>query len=93
MSNPSNPCQHEDFNASVTCNRIVEDGLLVMVDLKIVCSQCGTPVVFLGLPRGVDMKGATMNTDGTEARLATVMKGDAAPELPLGFHQRKQDPQ
>ncbi len=85
-----NSCQHVFFNASVEVNRL-EDTKQFSADVKIWCRVCGIQMVFLGLPRGLDLTGASTNTDGTEARLAIHLKGETEPEISLGFEQRKVD--
>jgi hypothetical protein len=65
----SSDCIHPDFHATVTVNRIEDSGQF-LAELKIHCLQCGLPFQFLGLPLGLDMRGAMMSIDGREARLA-----------------------
>ena len=83
-------CPHERFDAGVTVNRL-DDSQQYNADVWIRCQQCGVSMVFLGLPRGVDLKGAATNIDGTEARLAIHPLGETAPDLPGGFQIRKGD--
>ena len=81
-------CKHEGFACNVEINRLEDTGRF-MADLKIECDQCGVEMVFLGLPRGIDMNGAATNTFGTEARLAIHPRGETVPEMALGFQQRE----
>ena len=81
-------CKHEGFSCDVAVNRLEDCGRF-MADLSIKCDQCGIEMVFLGLPRGVDLKGAATNTSGTEARLAIHPQGETVPEMALGFQQRE----
>jgi hypothetical protein len=83
-------CKHEDFEARVDINRLEDTGRF-MADVKIQCAACGVPMVFLGLPRGLDINGASMNTDGTEGRFAIAPKGETVPETSLGFEMRKNE--
>lgn len=62
-------CDHKDFKASVTVNRLEDVGGFV-ADVRINCAECNEPFAFLGLPRGVDLLGATTSYDGLEANLA-----------------------
>lgn len=62
-------CQHHSFAADVTVNRLEDTGRFA-ADVRIQCVECGTPFRFLGLPIGLDLTGATVSSDGTEARLA-----------------------
>jgi len=61
-------CEHTDFIASVTVNRL-EDVKCFAADVHIQCSACGTPFRFLGLPGGLHPEYPTISVDGTEARL------------------------
>ena len=65
----SEPCPHENFQATVTVNRLEDTGGFA-ADITIVCIACQIPFRFLGLPGGLDLAGATTSVDGTEARLA-----------------------
>ena len=62
------PCKHEDFSASVDVNRLEDTGRF-SADVRINCANCGIAMRFLGLPVGLDINGAAVNLDGTEARL------------------------
>ena len=85
-------CKHEQFQASVNVNRLVDTGRF-MADVKIVCVVCGTPFRFLGLPCGVDPDGAAVSADGTEGRfaigtpetVANIIDGNC----PVGFTVRR----
>ena len=73
-------CEHNDFFATVNVGRIQrgEGGPVYRysADVRIVCTQCGVPMRFIGLPAGVDLNGAAVSIDGTEARLAIAPKGE-----------------
>jgi hypothetical protein len=85
-------CKHEDFNASVKVFRLTDSGRF-SADITIRCAQCDMPFRFLGLPAGVDLNGAAVSADGTEARLAigtpetvaNIIDGDC----PVGFTVRR----
>lgn len=62
-------CNHEQFDATVTVNRLEDSGRFV-ADVRVKCVQCGEPFRFLGLPTGLDLNGAAVSVDGQEARLA-----------------------
>lgn len=81
-------CRHENFEADVAVNRLEDTGRFI-ADVRIKCAQCGTPMVFLGLPRGVDMGSPATDTNGTELRAPIHPLGETVPELSLGFQQRK----
>ncbi len=68
-------CLHRKFDANVHIARLEDCGRFA-ADIKIVCRECGVSMVFLGLPRGLDMNGAATNTDGTELRAAIHPKGE-----------------
>lgn len=84
-------CTHPDFAASVTVNRLEDAGRFI-ADVKIQCSACGAAFRFLGLPSGIDLNGASVNVDGTEARLAIAPPGQVASLVdgaPQGFTVRR----
>ncbi len=62
-------CEHKEFEASVTVNRL-EDSKRFMADVCIACRDCKKPFRFLGLPAGINLDGATVSIEATEARLA-----------------------
>ena len=51
----------------------------MMLDVTLVCQECGAPFVFLGLPVGLSMSGATVSVDGTELRIAVAPPGSPGP--------------
>jgi len=74
------PCAHPDFAAEVTVNRLEDTGRF-NADVRITCAACGVPFRFIGLPAGVDLNGAAVSVDGTEARLAVAPKGEVITPL------------
>lgn len=62
-------CKHQDFRANVTVNRLEDSGLF-NADIRIDCANCGEPFKFVGLPAGVNLRGAMVSPDIVEARLA-----------------------
>jgi hypothetical protein len=74
------PCKHENFDCFCNVARIEDIGRF-SVDVTVKCMDCGTPFKFLGLPLGLDLNGACVNFDGTEARLAIAPKGEAIPPI------------
>ena len=87
-------CQHEEFISTVTVNRLDDIGRF-SADVNIKCNQCGLPFRFIGLPAGVDLNGAAVNGDATEARLAIAPKGEVIPPIeggqPVGFSVRRKE--
>lgn len=90
------PCEHEDFEANVNVARLENkegSGMRFQADVTIKCTQCGLPFRFIGLPAGIDLEGACVSIDGTEARMAIAPKGEV--RVPLndtecrGFTVRK----
>lgn len=61
-------CEHKDFEAKVTVNRIEDKGQFA-ADVLITCLACKKPFRFLGLPGGVSLERPTVSIDATEARL------------------------
>lgn len=87
-------CKHENFAARVNVNRLEDSGRF-SADVTIQCIQCGEPFRFLGLPTGLDLNGAAVSADGTEARLAIGTAETVANILdgncPVGFTVRRSD--
>lgn len=85
-------CKHENFDALVRVNRLSDSGRF-NADVTIKCAACGEPFRFLGLPAGLDLNGASVSADGTEARLAIGTKETVANIIdgncPVGFTVRK----
>lgn len=85
-------CKHENFDASVAVNRLEDCGRLT-ADVRIKCRDCGVPMRFIGLPAGVDLNGAAVSIEATEARLAIAPQDEVIPKLeggkPSGFSVRK----
>lgn len=86
-------CEHREFDAFVEVNRIEDVGRF-SADLRIRCRECGIPFRFIGLPAGVDLNGAAVSVDATEARLAIAPKDEVVPALeggkPSGFSVRRE---
>lgn len=61
-------CEHTEFEASVTVNRL-EDVKRFAADVRIKCRECGKPFQFIGLPGGLAPDRPTVSVDWTEARL------------------------
>lgn len=85
-------CKHENFTANVAVNRLEDIGRFA-ADVRIECVDCGVPMRFIGLPCGVDLNGAAVNSDATEARLAIAPKEEVIPPIeggkPVGFSVRR----
>ena len=85
-------CQHLNFEAFVNVNRLFASGRF-SADVRINCAECGEPFRFLGFPCGVDLNGAAVSADGTEARLAIGTAETVAKIIdgncPVGFTIRK----
>ena len=62
-------CKHLEFVAFVEVNRLEDSGRFA-AEVRIECKDCKIPFVFRGLPPGLNLDGAAMSIDGTEARLA-----------------------
>lgn len=85
-------CLHEKFRAEVNVNRLSDIGRF-SADVKIRCEQCGSVFRFIGLPCGIDLNGAAVNPDATEARLAIAPLGEVVPAIegPQGFSARRSE--
>jgi hypothetical protein len=75
-------CKHEHFDARVMVNRLEDSGQF-MADVTICCARCGVPFCFRGLKAGLDLSGAAVSPDGTEARLAIHPKNEPIPSNPF----------
>ncbi len=60
-----------------------EDSGRFLLGVRVHCQDCGKPFVFLGLPAGVNLEGAAVSVDGTEARLAIAPEGTVPTALDL----------
>ena len=78
------PCKHESFSSQVAVHRL-EDTSQFLAEIKIECAQCHLPFQFLGLAPGLDLRGAAMDLDGLEARLAIVPQGEELSPLDEGL--------
>lgn len=85
-------CDHENFDVDVRVNRLTDSGRLG-ADITIHCAVCGEPFRFLGLPCGLNLNGASVSADGTEARLAIGTAETVANIIdgvcPVGFTVRR----
>lgn len=73
-------CEHESFSAHVEVNRLQDIGRYA-ADVRIGCAQCGVAMVFLGVPRGLDLDGTSVSFDGTELRLGIAPQGESSPPI------------
>lgn len=67
-------CKHMNFEASVEVARIEDKGRF-MAEVRIKCTDCGTPMQFMGLKPGFDLNGATVSLDGLEANIGIHPQG------------------
>jgi len=67
-------CVHLNFQADVSVGRLTdgEGGPVTsyMCSVRVHCAECGRPFEFVGLPLGLNLRGATSNMDASEANLA-----------------------
>lgn len=85
-------CKHETFSAAVNVNRLEDVGRF-SADVRVWCNDCKKPFRFIGLPTGVDLNGAAVSVDGTEACLAIAPEGEVISMLEgktTGFTIRKE---
>ncbi len=83
-------CKHEDFSVTANVTRLTEgddDGPVngFIMDLRCSCTQCGINFKFVGLPKGMDLKGAAMSFDCEEAHLAISPDGFPSTSKVSGF--------
>lgn len=67
-----------NFAAEVDVARLEDTGRF-MADVRVKCADCGVRMLFTGLPRGLDIHGAAMSVDASEARLAIMPDGSDSP--------------
>lgn len=61
-------CPHSEFRSLVKVERTENERLLLKLRLR--CAKCGEEFQFFGLPKTLDLNGASLSEDGKEARLA-----------------------
>ena len=69
-------CEHLEFEASVQVTRFTSHeefmGRLAL-DVTAYCVECEQPVVFEGMPEGMDSTKPTVSVDRREARLRAII--------------------
>ncbi len=63
-----NICQHEEFDAKCTVERIGDPVTDYSIDVHVKCRQCGQPFRFKGLGVGVSFQRPLVSIDGEELR-------------------------
>lgn len=89
-----NGCKHPEFETAVSVARLEDSGRF-MADVSVRCVACQMPFRFIGLPAGLDLNGAAVSADGTEARLAIAPRGEVLTVLDegvTGFTIRREKP-
>ena len=88
-------CLHNQNTHAVVEVTFLQDSGRYAADVRIRCRDCGTRFRFIGLPAGVDLNGAAVSVDGTEARLAIAPEGEVINALeggtPSGFTVRRRE--
>lgn len=89
MTSDPTACAHEDFRTDCGVHRLsdTDNGPVTgyMLDVRITCTQCGLPFKFVGLPVGLELQGAAMSFDRTEAHLAISPDGSPSISKLKGF--------
>ena len=71
-------CDHMNFRGFVNVGRILKDNeelspeaipIVYLVNVSVICEDCGHDLLFQRLPMGLDMNGYAMSADQKEARL------------------------
>lgn len=65
--NPAH-CQHPDFDAEVSINRLADTGKF-MADVRVQCALCGCRFQFVGIPGGLDFNEPRVSPFGLELRV------------------------
>lgn len=85
-------CKHniEHFiNCKISC---FEDSKRLMLEISVRCETCKKPFVFVGLPPGLNLNGATVSVDGLTANMALAPEGESVAEFDVtgySFHVAK----
>lgn len=61
-------CPHSEFRSVVKVERAEQKRFLLKLRLR--CAKCGEEFQFFGLPKRLDLNGASVSEDGKEVRLA-----------------------
>jgi hypothetical protein len=84
-------CKHTDFSVTANVKRLTNSAQQVdghLLELQVQCAQCKTQFRFLGLPRGLNLNGATVSLDATELFVAISPDGSRNPSPLQGFALR-----
>lgn len=82
-------CDHERFEVATDAIKLDSGPRRYVLEVKVRCAICHERFRFLGLPMGIDLKGACRDPDGLEARLAIHPQSETVPAGgPLGFSIR-----
>lgn len=76
LKKPDPLCRHEEFAATVGCNRITKPDAspnarpyLFTAQIRVQCAQCGGDFMFDGLPWAISLTKPCLNVAGTQATL------------------------
>jgi len=93
---PPTECQHRSHHRVDAEVVYMADSGRFALDVRLYCADCDLPFRFIGLPAGVDLNGAAVSVDATEARLAVAPRGEVISALeggqPSGFSVRRMLP-
>jgi hypothetical protein len=78
-------CKHLSFGSSVRIARLEDSGRF-MAEIRINCTECGSPFQFKGLQPGLNLDGATVSIDGLEANIAIAPEDAAMTPLQQMLH-------
>lgn len=81
-------CPHFNFSANVKVARI-EDTNIKYADITIICTDCGQPAVFRGMPFGSTPHHPTMRIDGQEVTLPFMVGDEEYDGKAIGFVGRR----
>lgn len=89
FADPDRACDHPDFAAFVTVNRITDpnDEAVVLgfsADIRVDCAACGERMRWIGVPGGLSPTFPTASVDETELR-APLRPAGADPDYGLGL--------
>lgn len=88
-------CEHLNHFTNVDIGRLIMKSgkIRYTADIRINCSDCGTPFRWLGLSAGVDLEGAAVSVDGEEGRFSIAPQGEVLPAIEgvKGFTIRKEE--
>lgn len=71
----TDPCKHNKSHNCICKVGFMEDSGRFVLEVQVVCGDCGKPFQFLGLQPGMDFDGARVSLDGKEMIVGIAPEG------------------